>query len=372
MEIRLKRRPILGITGAMVALVALTGSVMAADVCQRWLRGRQPQRRGVRHPGPAGSACTRRLDGYLGRGRRGSATTGSPPTAPGASTWRATSPARSARPSRRPIDDTYVVAVHARRAIPTRGPTVKTLDRRGRPATRRRSQLYLRHDGHDTVDAMGWVGRGLLVQGEGHRVTTLTFTNTTANSPFGPALDNVVVSETPQRPARTARTAAGRPWSTRPAPRSRTRATASASTRRAARPRSAATTNARGQLSRSSRHSKAHHHGPRLFQQAGAVSYSSARPRQGDVSNHALRPRKATARGALISDRATTSGEWPRREPTGPSRWSVDRLPPPPAPARYCPRPCWQLRQRQRRCDWRGVAFPHRRVRREVPWIRSR
>ena len=41
----------------------------------------------------------------------------------------------------------------------------------------------------------GLGGHGLLVQGDG-RQTTMTFTNTTADSAFGPAIDNVVVTET--------------------------------------------------------------------------------------------------------------------------------------------------------------------------------
>ena len=44
-------------------------------------------------------------------------------------------------------------------------------------------------------DAMGWTPRGYSFVAKGSS-TTITFTNTTAGSPYGPALDSIVVTET--------------------------------------------------------------------------------------------------------------------------------------------------------------------------------
>ena len=118
------------------------------------------------------------------------------------------------------------------------------------------------------------------------------------------------------RPARTARTAAGRPWSTATASRSRTRATASASTR-TGETRSAR--KPRGQLAAASSHRKAHHHGPRPVPAGGGCFlFVMTRPRRGDVPNHALRQGKSPHEAHSLTG-ATTSGAWPRREPTGAS-----------------------------------------------------
>ena len=74
---------------------------------------------------------------------------------------------------------------------PDGGPTVKTLTS-GRPANA--GQLFVRHDGHGT-GRHGLGGQGLHVHGNDPS-TIITFTNTTADSPFGPALDSVIVTET--------------------------------------------------------------------------------------------------------------------------------------------------------------------------------
>ena len=89
------------------------------------------------------------------------------------------------------LNNTYFVAFMLA-GNPDGAPTIKTLTVE---ATGTSPASYSFDTTGKTTDAMGWTAEGYSFKAKGSS-TTLTFTNTTANSPFGPALDDIVVTET--------------------------------------------------------------------------------------------------------------------------------------------------------------------------------
>ena len=89
------------------------------------------------------------------------------------------------------VNNTYVVEFMLA-GNPDGAPIVKTLSV---VATGTAAASYTFDASSTDKDAMGWTPRGYSFVAKGSS-TTITFTNTTALSPFGPALDDIVVTET--------------------------------------------------------------------------------------------------------------------------------------------------------------------------------
>jgi choice-of-anchor C domain-containing protein len=186
----LKRRSILGITMALAAMVAFTGSVLAFP--------------GLSNGGfEDGTAPVSGYDTLLA---------GSTALAP----WTITSgdvewiadywqpaegthsldlsgngPGVISQTIDTTVNKTYVVTFMLA-GNPDGGPTVKTLTVGATGAT---SADYSFDTTGRTRSAMGWVAKGYSFKATS-ATTVITFTNPTADSPFGPALDGVIVTET--------------------------------------------------------------------------------------------------------------------------------------------------------------------------------